>query len=251
MKIKSIGILLGRSLAVVFTISAAMMSSENVANAQEHERPAQSTNQQQALVQDNENERVLFSGDSLANWKSTLFGGDGEIRIENEAIVLGIGDPLTGVTYKGKDLPVNNYEVSLEARRVKGHDFFCCLTFPVDESHCSLVVGGWAGTIVGLSCLDGQDASDNETTREMSFANETWFRIRVRVTPGKIAAWIDDEQIVDADVSNKELSVRNEVRLSRPLGVCNFRTEAEIRNIRLLKIDEGNLLRAPQPNGSR
>ena len=108
-------------------------------------------------------ERILFDGKSLEGWKASVFGGDGEIKLSNDSLSLGMGDPLTGVSYSGSDLPRNHYEVSLEARRVSGNDFFCCLTFPVDDSHCSLVVGGWAGSIVGLSCLDEKDAARNET----------------------------------------------------------------------------------------
>jgi hypothetical protein len=147
-----------------------------------------------------------------------------------------MGDPLTGVSYKGSDLPKNHYEVSLEARRVSGNDFFCCLTFPVDDSHCSFVVGGWAGSIVGLSCLDEKDAARNETMRTMGFADGQWYKIRVRVMPESIRCWIDDELVVDADTRGKKISLRNEVLLSRPLGVCNFQTVAEIRNLKLIEL---------------
>ena len=46
---------------------------------------------------------------------------------------------------------------------MKGGDFFATLTFPVDDSFCTFVTGGWGGDIVGLSSIDGWDASDNET----------------------------------------------------------------------------------------
>ena len=51
-----------------------------------------------------------------------------------------------------------DYEVTLEGKRVAGDDFFCTTTFPVGESFCSFVVGGWHGTVVGLSSIDGMDA---------------------------------------------------------------------------------------------
>ena len=40
-----------------------------------------------------------------------------------------------------KKLPTINYELSLEARRVEGEDFFCCLTFPYKKTHASFVLG--------------------------------------------------------------------------------------------------------------
>lgn len=191
---------------------------------------------QDAVAESAASEQVLFPGEAQRLWKSSDFGGDGEVRLDGDVMLLEVGQPLTGVTYQGKDLPKNNFEIALEARRVKGHDFFCCLTFPVDDSHCSLVVGGWAGTIVGLSCIDEKDAARNETTREMTFADQRWYRVKVRVTAGRIVATIDDEVVVDADINGKAISVRNEVLPSRPLGICTFQTAAEIRNVRLTRL---------------
>ena len=81
--------------------------------------------------------------------------------MENAKLVLNMGDGATGVTWDGDfDFPTMNYEVSLKAMRVNGNDFFCGMTFPVNDDHLTLVVGGWSGTVIGLSCLDGYDASD-------------------------------------------------------------------------------------------
>ena len=54
-----------------------------------------------------------------------------------------------------KDLPRTDYEIRFETRRIEGFDFFCGLTFPVGEKYLTLVLGGWDGNVVGLSCLDG------------------------------------------------------------------------------------------------
>jgi hypothetical protein len=43
----------------------------------------------------------------------------------------------------------------------------------------------------GLSSLDGQDAANNETTQYINFEKGRWYRIRLRVMPTKIQAWID------------------------------------------------------------
>ena len=185
---------------------------------------------------DNEAWRDLFDGKTLSNWKSTKFGGEGEVYVEDGAIRLDFGQPMTGITYDGDALPKNNYEIQLEAQRVDGFDFFCGLTFPVDDSHCSLVVGGWGGSVVGISSIDDMDASENNTTSYIPFTNEKWYVIRVRVTPGLLEAWIDGKRVVDEDVSESKLSTRIEVDLSRPLGVASFDTQAAIRNIRLREL---------------
>lgn len=180
--------------------------------------------------------RPLFSGNSLDGWKIVNFGGEGEVYVEEGAIHLEMGDSLTGITYQGP-VPETNYEISLNAKRVAGIDFFCGLTFPVGQSHCSFIVGGWAGTVVGLSSIDGQDASENETRKFMDFPNGRWYRIRVRVTPQSILAWIDDEQVVKQNIVGREISIRGEVELSKPLGIATWETAAALRNIQLRKLD--------------
>ncbi len=96
-----------------------------------------------------------------------------------------------------------NYEVALDAMRVMGSDFFCGLTVPVGTNFCSLIVGGWGGSLVGISSLDGMDASENETTKFVSFESGRWYRIRLRVTEKKIEGWIDKDKLVDVDDHRK------------------------------------------------
>ena len=76
--------------------------------------------------------------------------------------------------------PKTNYEIRFEATRIKGGDFFASLTFPVGESHCTWVTGGWGGDIVGLSSLDGWDASDNETRTYYTFETSRWYAFRLQ-----------------------------------------------------------------------
>lgn len=178
----------------------------------------------------------LFDGKSLDGWIKTNFGGEGEVRVEAGAIHLATGDDLTGVTYE-RPFPKQNYEVTLEAKRTAGHDFFCGLTFPVGESPCSLILGGWGGGVTGLSSVDGQDASENETTFYREYENDVWYRVRLRVTPQRIEAWVDDKPIVDLELEGHKLSIRSEVDLSRPLGIASWRTGAALRKLRYRPIE--------------
>jgi hypothetical protein len=184
--------------------------------------------------------RPLFDGKSLENWKVTQFGGQGEVRVEDGKLILEQGTSLTGVTYTG-DLPRTNYEVELHAQRVSGIDFFCGFTFPVGPSYCSFIVGGWAGGVVGLSSIDGRDASENETTRFMSFQTGRWYRIRVRVTDDVIRCWIDDESIVFQRIRDRRITTRAEVDLSQPLGFSTWETAAALKDIRIRKLSEAEV----------
>ncbi len=180
--------------------------------------------------------QALFDGKTLRGWKSTNFGGEGSVSVKSGQIILERGEPLTGVTWTGGDIPRMNYEISLEAMRINGSDFFVGLTFPVADSHCSLILGGWGGSVVGLSSLDGMDASENETSTVINFEDDRWYRVRVRVTPDKIMAWLDDKVIVDADIRERRISVRVEVFLSQPLGVASYITESALRDIKVRRL---------------
>src|SRR5258706_12570930 len=174
--------------------------------------------------------RELFDGKTLGNWTATNFGGQGNVEIEAGRIVLGFGSDLTGITWKGS-MPRINYEVRLEARREEGNDFFCGLTFPVSDSFCSLILGGWGGTVVGLSSIDGLDASANEASQLMNFDLNKWYAVNLKVTLQKIEVWIDGREIIDQDLAGRKINIRPEVELSRPFGFASWRTRAALRKI--------------------
>ena len=180
----------------------------------------------------------LFNGKDLEGWKNSMFGGDGEITVEDGQLILDRGNELTGVTWKdGKTLPKFNYEISLEAQRVEGSDFFCGLTFPIKDDPCSLILGGWGGTVCGISSLDFKDASENETTLFREFKNGQWYKIRLRVLEKRLTAWIDGKEIIDVDLTGKKIGIRSEVDPSKPLGFCSYSTKAALRNIVLKEIE--------------
>ena len=182
----------------------------------------------------------LFDGKSLAGWAITDFGGHGDVKVENGQIFLGMGAALTGINWSNATLlPKSDYEISLDAMKIDGSDFFCGLTFPVSDSYCTLIVGGWGGGVVGISSIDSQDASENETTKSYNFDKNRWFHIRARVTRAKIEAWIDADKVADVELAEKKISMRpGEIESSVPLGVATYQTTAAIKNIDLKKISK-------------
>lgn len=190
--------------------------------------------------------RDLFDGASLKGWKLSDFYKPGEVKVEksfrNEgpAIVLEPGAFLTGIALDdAKDLPRTNYELSLEAMKVEGNDFFCGLTFPVRASACTLILGGWGGQVVGISSIDEADASENETTQGMTFAEGRWYKVRVRVTDTKIEVWLDEKSIIEVETAGKKISMRaGEIEESLPLGIAAYKTKAALRDIRIRKIEK-------------
>ena len=82
------------------------------------------------------------------------------------------------------------------------------------------------------------DASENQTTNFMEFEKERWYRISLLVHADTIRAMIDDKVVVNFVKSKyDELSIRPEVELSRPFGITSWYTTAELRNIRLERIE--------------
>lgn len=179
----------------------------------------------------------LFDGKTLKGWKESGYGGGAEPEVKNGELRIGMGEGVNGVTLDAKEPPYKvNYEISLEAKKLTGHDFFCGLTFPVKDSHASFIVGGWGGGIVGISSIDHRDASDNETTKARNFQKNTWYEIRVRVTDSRIKAWIDGEEMVDVDTTDKEIGTRIDIERSKPLGLSTWQTASAFRNIRVRKL---------------
>jgi hypothetical protein len=174
----------------------------------------------------------LFDGESLGKWEITRFGGEGDVEVSDGQIILSQGNDMTGVTWTGEPPARMNYELELEAMRVQGNDFFCGLTFPVGEDPCTLICGGWGGGLTGLSSLDFHDASENETSKWIDYKQDRWYRIRIRVVPGRITAWLDDESLVDVVTTGRKIGIRPEVDLSRPLGIATWRTTGAIRKVR-------------------
>jgi 3-keto-disaccharide hydrolase len=178
----------------------------------------------------------LFDGKTLKNWEPTKFANAGAVTVEDGQLILGTGGPLTGITWTGGELPTTNYEIALQAMRVEGSDFFAGVTFPVADSFCSLILGGWGGTVIGLSSINGMDASENETSQSINFESNRWYSIRIRVTPEKIEAWLDDRQIISQALKGNKITTRSEVDPSQPLGVASYRTKAALRDFRMRKL---------------
>ena len=174
----------------------------------------------------------LFDGKTLGGWKVSNFGGNGKVTVVGGHVLLGSSsNSSTGITLDGS-FPTSDYEVIVEAKRVTGNDFFCGITFPVGDSSCSLIVGGWGGGVVGLSSIDGKDASQNQTTSKMTFVNDRWYAVRLLVTPVAIKGWIDEAPVIDQPIKGRTFSIRKEIEPSRPFGIACWKTTAALRSIK-------------------
>ncbi len=187
---------------------------------------------------------VLFNGKDLGKWKKTEFGGEGDAFVNEDGnLEFGFGAIMTGVHWGEEEPPARmNYEISLEAMKLDGNDFFLGLTFPYGEDYASLILGGWGGGIVGISSVDDLDASENETMNIEGFENNVWHKVKLRVTEDKIMVWLNERELIDLDTKDRKISLRpGDIELCVPLGIASFVTRAQYRNIELRKINPSKI----------
>lgn len=179
----------------------------------------------------------LFDGKSMEAWEPVDVGGSGTVEVDEGQMILSQGESLTGVVYKKSEtLPVKDYEISLEAMRLAGVDFFVGLTFPVKDhkTHLTLVMGGWGGSVTGISSIDGMDASENNTGTFQRYEDNKWYKVKLRVTEKEIKVSLDDKEVVNTDITGKKLGLRpGPMESYAGLSLTTFQTTAAIRNVKL------------------
>ena len=183
---------------------------------------------------------VLFDGKSLDDWQNVDSGGSGAVTLEDGEMIIKQGDSVSGAVYKkAKDLPLTNYELTADTMRVEGADFLCGLTFPVgDLKTClTLVLGGWGGSVTGISSIDGLDASENNTSSFQRYKDNQWYKVKLRVTPKEIHVWVDDKEIINLDTEGKKLGLRpGPIESYAPLSFTTYQTTASIKNVKVTSI---------------
>lgn len=185
----------------------------------------------------------LNSPEFAPYWKASDIPEEGKVRftpdwrLHEGEIELEPGQPMTGVVldaskWTSARMPVTRYSIEYEAMRVEGNDFFGTVTFPVNDAHVSLVVGGWGGTLVGISSIDDMDASENTTRGNAYFENNRWHQVRIEVRDDGIQAWINHKLFVNVSTKGHKLSLRaGDIEKCAPFGFATYATHARIRDV--------------------
>ena len=137
----------------------------------------------------------LFNGKDLTGWEETDYAGRGKVVVKDGELHIENGLVITGVNFTNKTiLPKTNYEITYQAKKVNGSDFFALLTFPVGDKHASFVTGGWGGAVTGVSSINSMDASENDTTIYLKYNKDQWYTFRLRVTPENLSVWMNPKE---------------------------------------------------------
>jgi hypothetical protein len=178
----------------------------------------------------------LFTPQQIAKWREAAVARSGGINQETDGFTLKEGSPMTGITFPswfGDGMPVVNYAIEYGAMRVSGGDFFGSATFPVrdKETFVTFVLGGWGGSQVGLSCIDGYDASENATGSSQKFENGRWYQIRIEVRPKEIKVLLDGRPIILTNIAGRTLGLRaGEIDQCMPFGFAAYGSTGRVRD---------------------
>ncbi len=192
-----------------------------------------------AILESGQTTNLIGAGSTLA-WaplKTDAYETAGPTKVTDTQITLHAGKPYAGVRWTGT-APTDNYELSLEATRTKGNDIFCGIFFPVGTNHCSLILGGWGNSLVGLSMVDDLSAAENETAYPETFTNSVWTKVVLRVTPKLILAEVDGKQAIELEREFHRVSPYLGLEFFEPLGLFTYESDAIIRNVHLRKLPE-------------
>ena len=103
-----------------------------------------------------------------------------------------------------------------------------------------MIVGGWGGSIIGISSINELDASENQTATTMHFEDNQWYKIRLRFADETIKAWIDEKEVIDADTTGQRLSLRyGPIDVCAPFGLATWQCGSEMRSIRWRRLPAG------------
>ncbi len=187
-------------------------------------------------------EAALLQPPLLARWHPADIADNGRVWIQADNLMMFPGRPMTAAVFDGwteAKLPLTDYAISFEARRVEGRDFFAALTFPVNkiDTCATLVLGGWGGALVGISSIDDQDASENSTRSEQAFVNGQWYKVRLEITHEDLKAWIDDRLVVNTSITGRKISLRpGDIEHCAPFGLASFGSEGQVRALKVRRL---------------
>ena len=177
----------------------------------------------------------LLDAPHAASWKAAGMENEGKAFLKDGELTTSIGEPMTGITFtawEGLGVPRDRYIIEYEAMRAEGGDFFGSITFPVRDSGLTFIMGGWGGSLTGVSSIDDMDASENMTRGNFAFENNRWYRVCIELREEDLTITIDGRPFVGVSLKGRQTGLRyGEISKCLPLGFASYLTTARIRHV--------------------
>jgi hypothetical protein len=179
----------------------------------------------------------LLNAQHDLHWRPASIPDEGTLTVTKGEITMENGLPMTGckfTAWQEAGLPKTNYSINYEAMRLDGDDIFAMCTFPVGshQAHATFVIGGWGGTLTGISSIDFKDASENSTRAEQRFGNGVWHRVRIEVRPDDLRAWVNDRPVVNVSIKGRKVSLRpGFIDHCLPFGFATWNSVGKVRAV--------------------
>ncbi len=175
-------------------------------------------------------------------WEKANIPEEGNFSIQNKELTLMPGLPMSGCKFTAwgtLGLPSIHYSIEYEAMRADGDDIFGMCTFPVSshQAHATFVIGGWGGTLTGISSIDFKDASENSTRAEQRFQNGAWHHVRIEVRAEDLRVWVNHKRVVNVSILGRRVSLRpGYIDHCLPFGFATWNTTGKIRHVQIRKL---------------
>jgi len=173
------------------------------------------------------------------HWQKADIPEEGTFACKDQELTLAPGLPMTGCKFTAWStlgLPGTGYSIEYEAMRAEGDDIFGMCTFPVSshQAHATFVIGGWGGTLTGISSIDFKDASENSTRAEQRFENGVWHHVRIEIRDQDLRAWVNHKRVVNVSILGRKVSLRaGYIDHCLPFGFATWNTTGKIRQVQI------------------
>ena len=138
----------------------------------------------------------------------------GTVTIEEGQVVLGPGGAVSGIATTA-EFPTNNYEVTLQARRLAGRDL-CNVTVPVGDAFCTLRSSAW----------------------DAPMEADRWHALRIRVPDAGVEAWLNGRRVAAVARAACPTALPLACEDLKPFGLhAALNTQVAVRAIALGRIE--------------
>ncbi|MCA9240578.1 MAG: DUF1080 domain-containing protein, partial [Planctomycetales bacterium] len=156
-------------------------------------------------------------------------GGTGDWSVDDGEVVQ--SSLITDVHFLFGDPTWQDYEITLQARKVRGSEGFMIMFRATDDQNFYwLNLGGWSNSRHAIEKEFDNRRRAIGPDKDGSIEEDRWYDIRVRVEGDHFQCWLDGEQVIDMHDERDPL-------LAGGVGLATWGTHSRYRNIKVTSLD--------------